>query len=66
MLLQVNGHEVPLTTPPHVAVYENTSMLEHSCSANCNKTFTDQGSVLIKAGTLIKKGDCHIFLVCNY
>ncbi|XP_066246826.1 SET domain-containing protein SmydA-8-like isoform X1 [Euwallacea similis] len=56
-ILTVNGHEVPLTNPSHVALYENTSMLEHNCSANCNKTFTNQGSVLIKAGTYIKKGD---------
>lgn len=56
-ILMVNGHEVPLTNPPHVALYETTSMFEHNCSANCNKTFTDQGLVLIKAGTRIQKGD---------
>ncbi|CAG9767247.1 unnamed protein product [Ceutorhynchus assimilis] len=56
-IVSVNGHEVPLTTPPHVALYETTSIFEHSCSANCNKTFTNHGSVLIKAGTHIKKGD---------
>lgn len=56
-IITVNGHEVPITNPPHVAIYEATSMFEHNCSANCNKTFTDEGSILIKAGTLIKKGD---------
>ncbi|XP_050299110.1 SET domain-containing protein SmydA-8-like isoform X2 [Anthonomus grandis grandis] len=56
-ILMVNGHEVPLTTPSHVALYEVASMLEHNCAANCNKTFTDQGSILIKAGVNVKKGD---------
>ncbi|KAF7283536.1 hypothetical protein GWI33_000340 [Rhynchophorus ferrugineus] len=56
-IVNVNGHEVPLTSPPYVAIYETTSMFEHNCRANCNKTFTDKGLVLIKAGTSIKKGD---------
>ncbi|XP_030760590.1 SET domain-containing protein SmydA-8-like isoform X2 [Sitophilus oryzae] len=56
-IVTINGHEVPLTTPSHVAIYESTSMFEHRCSANCNKTFTDQGSILIKCGTHIKKGE---------
>ncbi|KAH1025994.1 SET domain-containing protein SmydA-8 isoform X1 [Dendroctonus ponderosae] len=56
-ILMVNGHEVPLTNPPHVAIYEVASMLEHKCNANCNRTFTSQGAVLVKAGTAIKKGD---------
>ncbi|XP_060522819.1 SET domain-containing protein SmydA-8-like isoform X2 [Cylas formicarius] len=56
-IIMVNAHEVPLTSPPYVAIYETSSMFEHSCSANCTKTFTDQGSIVIKAGTHIKKGE---------
>nr|XP_023028068.1 protein msta-like [Leptinotarsa decemlineata] len=56
-IVMVNSHEVPLTEPPHIAIYENTSLLEHNCSANCSKSFTNKGGVLIKAGRHIKKGD---------
>ncbi|XP_026471009.1 SET and MYND domain-containing protein DDB_G0277331-like [Ctenocephalides felis] len=42
-ILQVNGHEVPLSQPPHVAVYAGAgSLFEHSCVANCTKSFTDE------------------------
>lgn len=47
-IVQVNGHEVPLTDPPHVAVYDAGSMLEHSCVPNCSKTFTRDGRLLIR------------------
>ncbi|CAK9834288.1 SET domain-containing protein SmydA-8, isoform A [Anthophora retusa] len=56
-ILQVNGHEVPLTDPPYVAVYELASLLEHNCRANCSKSFTDQGGLIIHAATSIAKGD---------
>ncbi|KOC59662.1 Protein msta, isoform A, partial [Habropoda laboriosa] len=56
-ILQVNGHEVPLTDPPYVAVYELASLLEHNCRANCSKSFTDQGGLIIHAATPIAKGD---------
>ncbi|XP_018322879.1 SET domain-containing protein SmydA-8-like [Agrilus planipennis] len=56
-IVTVNGHEVPLKKPPFVAVYEKTSMFEHSCKANCCKTFTAKGEVLITAGVPIEKGD---------
>lgn len=56
-LVQVNGHEVPLTEPHHVAIYESTSMFEHSCKANCSKSFTSNCGVLISAAVNIKKGD---------
>lgn len=55
--LQVNGHEVPLTDPPYVAVYELTSLLEHNCKANCSKSFTDTGGLIIHAAVPIAKGD---------
>ncbi|XP_071876803.1 SET domain-containing protein SmydA-8 isoform X2 [Bombus fervidus] len=56
-ILQVNGHEVPLTDPPYVAVYELTSLLEHNCKANCSKSFTDTGGLIIHAAVPIAKGD---------
>ncbi|XP_076222065.1 SET domain-containing protein SmydA-8 isoform X2 [Nomia melanderi] len=56
-ILQVNGHEVPLTEPPHIAVYELASLIEHNCKANCSKTFTDEGGLIIHAGMPIAKGD---------
>ncbi|XP_076386868.1 uncharacterized protein LOC100876879 isoform X3 [Megachile rotundata] len=54
---KVNGHEVPLTDPPYVAVYELASLLEHNCKANCSKSFTDTGGLIIHAATPITKGD---------
>lgn len=55
-IVQVNGHEVPLTDPPYVAIYDIGSMLEHSCIPNCSKTFTSDGRLLLRtAGTGIKK-----------
>ncbi|XP_050531665.1 SET domain-containing protein SmydA-8-like isoform X4 [Daktulosphaira vitifoliae] len=54
-IVQVNGHEVPLTDPAYVAIYDIGSMLEHSCIPNCSKTFTSDGHLLIRtAGTAIK------------
>lgn len=56
-IVMVNGHEIPLSEPNYVAIYENTSMFEHSCSANCNKSFTNNGDILITSGVGIQKGD---------
>ncbi|XP_053998660.1 SET domain-containing protein SmydA-8-like isoform X1 [Hylaeus anthracinus] len=56
-VLQVNGHEVPLTEPPYIAVYELASLLEHSCKANCSKSFTNEGGLIIHAATHITKGE---------
>ncbi|XP_076299374.1 SET domain-containing protein SmydA-8 [Lasioglossum baleicum] len=56
-ILQVNGHEVPLTEPPYIAVYELASLIEHNCKANCSKSFTDEGGLIIHAATPISKGD---------
>lgn len=47
-IVQVNGHEVPLTDPPYVAIYDVGSMLEHSCLPNCSKTFTRDGHLLVR------------------
>nr|XP_033322218.1 uncharacterized protein LOC117218155 isoform X2 [Megalopta genalis] len=54
---KVNGHEVPLTEPPHLAVYELGSLIEHNCKANCSKSFTDKGGLIIHTATPIAKGD---------
>ncbi|XP_075224029.1 SET and MYND domain containing, arthropod-specific, member 1 isoform X2 [Lycorma delicatula] len=56
-ILEVNGHEVPITEPPYVAVYNIASMLEHSCQPNCSKSFTCDGSIVIHAAVPIKRGD---------
>ncbi|KZC09337.1 PREDICTED: protein msta, isoform A-like [Dufourea novaeangliae] len=56
-ILQVNGHEVPITEPPYIAIYESASLIEHSCKANCSKSFTDAGGLIIHAATPIAKGD---------
>ncbi|XP_022900342.2 SET domain-containing protein SmydA-8 [Onthophagus taurus] len=56
-IVMVNGHEVPLNEPPHVAIYEQCSLFEHSCRANCCKSFTSNGEILISAGIKIEKGD---------
>ncbi|XP_048479529.1 SET domain-containing protein SmydA-8 [Plutella xylostella] len=55
-ILQINAHEVPLTEPEHVALYDRISMVEHNCRANCNKSFTSDGELLLVAGVPIKAG----------
>lgn len=52
----MNGHEVPVTRPPHVAVYEAASLLEHSCSPSCSKSFTSAGAVVIRAVKPVPRG----------
>lgn len=56
IFLQVNGHEVPLTEPPYVAIYNEASMLEHNCRPNCCKSFTSSGELLIIAAQQIEPG----------
>lgn len=58
-VLQVNGHEVPLLEEPvgYVAVYEQASLLEHNCRANCSKSFTDTGGLVVHAAVPIGKGE---------
>ncbi|CAG9767133.1 unnamed protein product [Ceutorhynchus assimilis] len=56
-IIMVNAHEVPLSEPPYVAIYEKTSMFENNCSSNCSKTFTEAGEILITSGVQIKKDD---------
>ncbi|KAM3956983.1 SET and MYND domain containing, arthropod-specific, member 1 isoform 1-T2 [Aphomia sociella] len=55
-ILQINGHEVPLLEPEYLAVYDRISMVEHNCRANCNKSFTSNGEIILCAGTNISVG----------
>lgn len=55
-IVQVNGHEVPLTDPGHVAIYDVGSMLEHSCAPNCSKSFTRDGRLLVRAQSAVRRG----------
>ncbi|KAJ8669882.1 hypothetical protein QAD02_001141 [Eretmocerus hayati] len=56
-ILQINGHEVPITEPASIAVYDVSSYLEHSCKANCSKSFTNDGGIVIRAAKTIQKGE---------
>jgi hypothetical protein len=55
-LSQVNGHEVPLTEPPYLAVYHEASLFEHSCRPNCAKSFTPRGDLIIHVMEPVLKG----------
>lgn len=46
-ILQINGHEVPTTEPPHVAVFEQASLVEHSCLPNLAKSFDKHGNLIL-------------------
>ncbi|XP_055837912.1 SET domain-containing protein SmydA-8 [Episyrphus balteatus] len=54
-ILQINGHEVPTSDPPHVAVFETASMVEHSCKPNVAKSFTKNGNLILWAPHAILK-----------
>ncbi|XP_063709401.1 SET domain-containing protein SmydA-8-like isoform X2 [Culicoides brevitarsis] len=56
-ILQVNGHEVPLTVPGHIAVYNLASLIEHSCRNNVAKSFTKHGDIIFWAPNPIKRGE---------
>lgn len=62
-IVQINGHEVPLTDPSHVAIYAMASLLEHSCVPNLTKSFTSKADLVFWAPKPIKKGD-HLS-ICN-
>ncbi|XP_013199552.2 SET domain-containing protein SmydA-8 [Amyelois transitella] len=55
-VLQINGHEVPLLEPEYLAVFDRLSMVEHNCRANCNKSFTSDGQIILCAGVNIPSG----------
>lgn len=56
-IVQINGHEVPLTEPPHVAIYRLASLVEHSCRPNLTKSFTGAGEVVLWATAPIAAGE---------
>lgn len=63
-IVQINAHEVPLTFPPHVAIYFFASLIEHSCVPNLTKSFTSKALVLW-APNSIKKGEHLSICNCN-
>lgn len=56
-IVQINGHEIPLTDPPHVAIYDLASLIEHSCAPNLTKSFTVKGDLTFWSPNAIKKGE---------
>lgn len=56
-IVQINGHEVPLTEPAHVAIYDLASFIEHSCAPNLTKSFTSKADLVLWAPNAIKKGE---------
>ena len=53
-IVQINGHEVPLTDPPHVAIFDQASLVEHSCTPNLTKSFTSNADLVFWAPNPIK------------
>ncbi|KAH8415968.1 hypothetical protein KR222_005424 [Zaprionus bogoriensis] len=53
--LQINGHEVPTSDPPHVAVFYTASFTENSCLPNLAKSFNKHGHCVLWAPKAIKK-----------
>lgn len=53
-IVQINGHEVPLTDPSYVAIYYVASLIEHSCLPNLTKSFTSTGEVVFWATEAIE------------
>lgn len=56
-IVQINGHEIPLTDPAHVAIYDLASLVEHSCTPNLTKSFTAKGDCIFWSPHAIKKGE---------
>uniref|UniRef100_A0A8D9BF04 Protein msta, isoform A n=1 Tax=Cacopsylla melanoneura TaxID=428564 RepID=A0A8D9BF04_9HEMI len=56
-IIQVNAHEMPLTEPGYMAIFDRTSLVEHSCFPNLYKSFTNSGQVLLRAMKPIAAGD---------
>ncbi|CAH1400343.1 unnamed protein product [Nezara viridula] len=56
-IIQINGHEVPLSEPGTISLYWKGSLLEHNCRPNCSKSFTESGDLLIRAAVAISRGE---------
>lgn len=59
----MNGHEVPITEPPYMAVYDSISYTEHNCRANCSKSFTNNGGLIVRAALPIVKGWLRVYII---
>ncbi|XP_030387377.1 SET domain-containing protein SmydA-8 [Scaptodrosophila lebanonensis] len=55
--LQVNGHEIPTSDPPHVAVFYVASFTENSCLPNLAKSFNKNGHCILWAPKAIQKNE---------
>ncbi|EDV37528.1 uncharacterized protein Dana_GF13486 [Drosophila ananassae] len=53
--LQINGHEIPTSDPPHVGVFYTASFTENSCLPNLAKSFNKNGHCILWAPQEIKK-----------
>ncbi len=56
-IFDVNAHEVPVMSVSTFGLYDNASMIEHSCVNNASKHFTTSGGIAIWAAMPITKGD---------
>lgn len=56
-ILQINAHEIPLTQPPYISVYDKASFLVHSCQANLSKSFCSNGDIVFWAPNDIRKDE---------
>lgn len=56
-IVQINAHEIPLTEPPHIAIYDYASLVEHSCIPNLTKTFSTKDELIFWAPKPINKGE---------
>lgn len=54
---QINGHELPLTSPSCVVIYHQASFFEHSCRPNLSKSFSDQNEIILWSPNVINTGD---------
>ncbi|XP_033322219.2 SET domain-containing protein SmydA-8 isoform X2 [Megalopta genalis] len=55
-ILKINGYGIPTTEHSHLAVYELSAFIEHSCRANCSKRVTSDDYLVIRVEVPIPKG----------
>ncbi|XP_063229119.1 SET domain-containing protein SmydA-8-like [Bacillus rossius redtenbacheri] len=56
-IVEINGYVSHLTDPPHITIYDTASFIEHSCLANCSKTFAPDGELLLRAAVAVPAGE---------
>lgn len=54
---QINGHELPLTSPSCVAIYQKASLFEHSCKPNLSKSFSEKNEIVFWTPSGVKAGE---------